>query len=122
MSEIKIKDLRIFSFIWSVIFIVFGLLKNVNILFYIAVLFLVIGLVKPIILTNFYKVWIKVGDFIGSIVSKIIMFILYFGLFTPISIFLRILGKDLLNKKINKSKDTYWVERVTQPQSMKNQF
>jgi hypothetical protein len=47
---------------------------------------------------------------------------LYFGFFTPISLVLKLLGKDLLNKKIDKSQESYWVERKTQPQSMKNQF
>jgi hypothetical protein len=116
------KDLKIFAFIWSGIFIILAIYNNINIFFYIAVIFLIIGFFKPFILTGFYNIWIKVGEFIGGIVSKIIMFILYFGLFTPISIFLKILGKDLLNKKVNKSEKSYWIKRETQPQSMKNQF
>jgi len=64
------------------------------------------------------KIWL----IYGGIISKIIMFILYFGLFTPVSIFLKILGKDLLSKKVDKSKYSYWVNRKDQPQSMKNQF
>ena len=50
------------------------------------------------------------------------MFILYFCIFTPVSIFLKILGKDLLDKKIDKSQNSYWIERKKQPESMKNQF
>jgi len=30
--------------------------------------------------------------------------------------------KDLLNKKIDKSVKSYWIDRKTQPTSMKNQF
>lgn len=71
---------------------------------------------------NFYKVFIKFGNLIGGIISKIIMFVLYFGLFTPVSIFLKIIAKDLLNKKVDKSKKSYWIERESQPQSMKQQF
>ena len=63
-----------------------------------------------------------IGEFIGGVISKIIMFALYFGVFTPYSIFLKIIGKDLLNKKIDKSRESYWTEREKQPESMKNQF
>ncbi len=50
------------------------------------------------------------------------MFILYFGIFTPVSLVLKILGKDLLKKKMDKQGSSYWIDRETQPQSMKNQF
>jgi hypothetical protein len=121
-KNIKKKDLKIFAFIWSGIFIAIGILQEVNLFYYIASVFIIIGLFKPSLFSGFYKVWTKIGEFIGGIISKIIMFILYFGLFTPVSIFLKILGKDLLNKKIDKSKNSYWIERESQPQSMKNQF
>ncbi len=125
---VKIKDLQTFAYIWAGIFTVIGLyplLDGADIRIWsiaIAIVFIAIVLIKPTILTGFYKVWIKIGDFIGGIISKIIMFILYFGLFTPISIFLKILGKDLLNKKVDKSPESYWIEREKQPESMKNQF
>jgi len=119
---IKVNDLRLFALIWSVIFGVLGLYNSMTVLFYLMGLFLIVGVIKPIVLSGFYKIWIKVGEFIGGIISKIIMFILYFGLFTPIAIFLKIFGKDLLNKKLDKSKKSYWIDRKIQPQSMKNQF
>lgn len=118
----KTKDLKIFIFIWAGIFIIFGLFKNIILLYFIGGLFAIIGLLKPTFLMGFYKLWIKIGEFIGGIMAKVIMFILYFGLFTPISIVLKILRKDLLNKKIDKNKSSYWIDRETQPQSMKNQF
>jgi len=124
----KEQDLQTFAYIWAGIFTVIGLyplLDGADIRIWsiaIAIVFIAIVLIKPTILTSFYKVWIKIGDFIGGIISKVIMFILYFGLFTPISIFLKILGKDLLNKKVDKSPESYWIEREKQPESMKNQF
>ena len=69
-----------------------------------------------------YRTWVRSGEFVGAILSKVIMFLLYFGLFTPMALIMRILGKDLLNKKLDKNTDTYWIIRETQPESMKNQF
>jgi len=125
---IKKHDLKMFAIIWSAIFVVVGvvpLLKGQDIRVWaivVAMVFSIIAFTKPQILTPFYKVWMKFGEFMGRIMSKIIMFILYFGIFTPVAIFLKIIGKDLLNKKVDKSQKSYWIERETQPQSMKHQF
>lgn len=70
----------------------------------------------------FYKTWIKFGDFTSEIIAKIIIAILFYVVFTPVSIILKLLNKDLLNKKIDKNAKTYWIERNIQPLSLKNQF
>jgi hypothetical protein len=69
-----------------------------------------------------YKYWIKFGDKLGQFTSKIALSIIFFLLFTPISLFLKLMGKDLLDKNIEKSKKSYWIEREIQPTSMKYQF
>lgn len=125
---VKKHDLKVFALIWAGIFMVIGLLpliKSGDMRVWsviVSILFAIVAFVKPEILTQFYTIWTKVGEFIGGIISKIVMFILFYGLFTPVAIFLRLIGKDLLNKKIDKSQESYWIERETQPQSMKNQF
>ena len=125
---VKEHDLKMFAIIWSAIFAVIGvlpLLKGDEVKIWaiiIALIFNIIAFTKPQILTRFYQIWMKFGEFIGGIMSKIMMTILYFLFFTPISIFLKIIGKDLLDKRIDKSQTSYWIERETQPQSMKNQF
>jgi hypothetical protein len=58
----------------------------------------------------------------GKVNSKIIISVLFFFIFAPIGIFLRLIKKDLLNKKLNKKVESYFVKRETQPGSMINQF
>lgn len=123
------KDLRTFELIWAFIFAVMA--------FYplfsgsgemrlwacgISTLFIITALIKPTLMTGFYHVWIKIGEFIGGIVSKVIMFVLFYGMFTPIGIIFRLLGKDLLKKKLDKSAQSYWIQREEQPGSLKNQY
>lgn len=127
MKVNNIKKYREFGVIWSFVFFCIFLLLLFNdnkhyVLLVISLLFLMIAFLKPILLKPFYHLWIKFGNIIGGIISKVIMFILYFGLFTPISLILRILGKDILHKRINKKSSTHWINREVQPQSMKNQF
>lgn len=122
------KDLKIFALIWAFIFFIisiFPLISGGELRVWsiaISMFFLIFSFVKPSIFTRFYKIWVKFGEFLGGITSKIIMFILFFGLFTPISMVLKILRKDLLRKKMKPTDESYWIERETQPTSMKNQF
>lgn len=124
----KLKDLRNFSLIWFLIFLVMSIypmfkgLEPRNWSIGISLSFLFIAVLKPEVLRSFYIIWVKVGEFIGGIVSKVIMFVLYFGVFTLISLILKILGKDLLKKRLDNKATTYWITREMQPQSMKNQF
>jgi len=98
-------DIKKFSLIWSVVFIAIGfypLLYSLEIRYWsviLAAIFIIIAFTRPMLLKQFYRIWIKIGEIIGGVISKMILFILYFGLFTPISYFLKFLGKDLLNKK-----------------------
>ncbi|MEA3492111.1 MAG: SxtJ family membrane protein [Campylobacterota bacterium] len=125
---IKKYDLKLFALIWAGIFIVIGvlpLIKDGGVRYWaivISLAFVATAFLKPELLSRFYLIWIKIGTLIGGVISRIIMFILFFGLFTPVSLFLKLLGKDLLNKKVDRSQDSYWIDRETQPQSMKHQF
>lgn len=61
--------------------------------------------IKPI-----FVIFSKVGHAIGWVNSKIILTLIYFIFITPIAIIMRICGRDLLNRKIDKKEETYWVK------------
>tara|TARA_Y100000992_G_scaffold301789_1_gene273636 strand:- start:17 stop:211 length:195 start_codon:yes stop_codon:yes gene_type:complete len=63
----------------------------------------------------------KFGIFLGKIVSPLLMAIIFFLVVTPIGLIMRLLGKDLINLKYNKSK-SYWIEKNGPKSKMKNQF
>lgn len=89
---------------------------------FIAIIFLLISYFKPDALYPLNKIWFKFGLLLGSIVSPIVMGIVFFIIVTPIGIIMRIIGKDLLNKKINNSVKSYWIKREQMIGTMKNQF
>jgi len=127
-KNINTKDLKYFALIWAMIFFVsafFPLVRHAAIRqerLILSIIFIIISFACPSILTGFYKIWIKIGDLIGGIVSKLIIVIMFYAIFTPVSFVLKLLNKDLLNKKIDKNIDTYWINRKIQPGSLKNQF
>ena len=84
-------------------------------------IFLILGLLNSKILTPLNKLWFKFGIFLGTIVSPLIMGIIFFFVVTPIGLFMRLLGKDLLNLK-NNNKKSYWIKKSGPKSKMKNQF
>ena len=87
----------------------------------ISIIFLILGILNSKILTPLNTVWFKFGLILGKVVSPIVMGIVFFVVVTPIAIFTRILGKDLLNLKYNNNK-SYWIKKVGPKSKMKNQF
>ena len=88
----------------------------------IASIFLVLGIINSKILTPVKKSWIKFGEILGLIIAPMVMALVYFIFLTPISLILRLFGKDLLGIKFNKKIDSYWIKRKKNLGSMRKQF
>jgi|TARA_B110000467_G_scaffold119631_1_gene110837 hypothetical protein len=126
-NNIKIatnKSFGIIFFIFFIIVSIFPLFKEENIRIWsliIAVIFLILGLFNSKALTPLNKIWFKFGILLGSFVSPIVMGVVFFVIVTPTSLVMRALGKNLLNLKKG-NKKTYWIERSKIKSKMKNQF
>ena len=119
---------RSFGVIFFIVFLTLGLwpLKNSGnpnlYIIGISGIFLVLGILNSKILSPFNKAWIKLGEFLGTIIAPIVMALIYFVVLTPISLIVRIFGKDLLELKFLKKKETYWIKRKKNLNPMKKQF
>ena len=127
MDKIKIGSNRSFGVVFFIVFLLiatYPLINNGELRVWSLVLslaFLILGLLNSKILYPLNKIWFKFGLLLGKLVSPLIMAIIFFLVVTPIGILMRILNKDLLNLKFNKSK-SYWIEKNEQKSKMKNQF
>ena len=88
----------------------------------ISVIFFSITFIKPIILRRLNKIWIKFGEVLGVVIAPIVMAFVYFLILTPISIIVRLFGKDLLNLKFFEKRKTYWIKRKKEISTMNKQF
>ncbi len=88
----------------------------------ISIIFLVLGLINSKVLVPLNKYWIKLGEFLGKIIAPIVMLIIYFVIVTPIGLLLKMFQKDILNVKSDKKLNSYWIERDKDLGPMKNQF
>ena len=127
MIKNKLPTNRNFGIVFFIFFLLISLwlFLNDKTLAYlpliISLVFLILGLLNAKILTPLNKIWIKFGEILGSIVSPIVMAIIFFGIVTPTGLLLKFIGKDVLKLKQDK-KDTYWIEKDNSNNSMKNQF
>lgn len=88
----------------------------------VAICFLLVAVVSPRLLVPIRKYWILLGERLGEINSKIILFVLYFLMIFPIGFILKILNKQSIKRKWQK--DTYWERRsqTYNPHHMKEPY
>ena len=114
----------IFSSIFAVISVFFLFFKESvpTILIYISIFFFITAILFPSTLGSLNKLWFLFGQKLGSIISKIIMLVIYSLTIVPIGFMFKLLRKDILNIKINPDAKSYWVEKEETKSSIKNQF
>ena len=128
MKEIKLPTNRNFGTVFFLVFLIislFPLLKNENIRIWsiiIALVFLVLGLLNSKFLTPLNKIWFRFGIILGNFVSPIVMGIVFFLVVTPTGFIMKLLGNKMLDHGFDKNKNSYWITRDKQNSSMKKQF
>ncbi len=117
------KEYRHFAFIMAgLISLLFGLLfpwlfdwKFSFIPWGISFALILWALLAPATLIILYKPWIKLGNLLGFINTRIILGIVFFILFTPIAIALKIMKKDAMKRTVNKKENaSYWEKSTIQ--------
>ena len=127
MDDIKISSNRSFGIVFFIVFLLIALYPltyggEIRIWSVItSLIFLVSGLLNSKFLTPLNKLWFRFGIFLGKIISPVIMGIIFFLVVTPIGLIMRLLGKDVLNLKYSENK-SYWIEKDGPESKMKNQF
>ena len=126
-TEIKIGSNKSFGIVFFIVFLliaIYPLINNDELRIWslvVSIIFLILGLINSKVLTPLNKLWFKFGLLLGKVVSPLIMGIIFFFVVTPTAFIMRIIGKDLLNLKFN-NKKTYWIEKTDPKSKMKNQF
>ena len=129
ISEIELPSNRKFGLLFTIIFLVIAwyLIENHSYSGYssigIAALFFVIALTKEELLLPLNKLWMRFGLLLGMIVSPIVLGVIFFGLFAPIAMLMRLSGRDELRLKYAQ-KASHWISRgePIKSESFKHQF
>ena len=90
-----------------------------------AAAFLAAALLMPTLLAPLNKVWLKFGLLLHSIITPVVMGLIFFVAVTPTGLIMRAMGKDPLRLKRDKAAASYWIHRTPPgppPGSIRNQF
>lgn len=130
-EEIEGSSDRSFGFVFAIVFLVIAawpLLRSGEIRFWAlvpAAAFAIVAWLRPALLAQLNRQWMKLGILLGKVVSPIALGVLFFLVVTPMALLMRMLGKDVLSLARVPAASTYWVTREPPgpaPQSMDHQF
>lgn len=130
-TEIVLPTNRKFGNFFAIVFLLAGIyfLSHgsyvfVYLFFALAVVFFIISIINADLLLPLNKLWMHLGLLLGKIISPIVLGIMFFGLITPISITLFLLGRDELRLRAKKLR-SFWRYRSQESlnsSTFKNQF
>jgi hypothetical protein len=58
------------------------------------------------------RAWMKLGELMHHVVSPVVMGLIFFAVFTPVGIVMRLFGRDAMNRAWDPSARTYWTGRT----------
>ncbi len=64
-----------------------------------------------LILLPVQKIWMAIAVVIGFFVSRLILSVLYYLVFSGVHLVSKLTGSDLLDLTMQKSQDSYWIRR-----------
>lgn len=71
------------------------------------------------LLKRFYVRWMQVAHAIGTVITGVILSLVFYAVFAPAGILLRLFGKDFLDRKFDTTAPSYWLERQQENFSLK---
>src|SRR5262249_18313309 len=84
---------------------------------------LILALAWPRSLTHIYRLWMTVGEVLGWINTRILLGVLFYLVFTPLGLCMRLRGKDPMQRTLSPEAASYRVVRQPRPSShMRHQF
>jgi hypothetical protein len=115
------RDVRLFSGLWFTLFFAFvgfqtwrktGHLEWALYIWSIAATISVVCLIVPAVGRAVFVGLSYLTFPIGYVVSHVVMAIVFYGVFAPIGLVMRIVGYDPMQRGFDKTARSYWVERI----------
>lgn len=77
--------------------------------------FLALGALLPGALKPAYIFWMRLAAVLAWINTRLILSLIFYLVMTPIGLVMRLLRIDLLERRIDKKKDSYWISVAPRP-------
>ena len=112
------SDLRKFGItVGIILLIISGFLfwkenESFQIFLVVGITFLLTAVAIPVILKPVYWIWMIFAVILGWFMTRVILSLLFYVVFTPIGLTLRFFGKQFLELRWDKSKESYWNYKI----------
>ncbi|MFA5356539.1 MAG: SxtJ family membrane protein [Candidatus Omnitrophota bacterium] len=70
--------------------------------------FLLSAFIYPKLLRPVYTIWMGFASILSWVNTRVILFLIFYLVFAPVGIIMRIIGNDLLNRRIDRKAVSYW--------------
>lgn len=130
-TETQASSERSFGFVFAAVFAIVALWPmwgGASVRWWAAAIaagFASVAIIRPGVLRPANALWARFGALLHSIVSPIVLGFMFFIVITPLGLLMRVLGKNPLQLRYDRSLATYWIERQPadeQLSNMKDQF
>jgi hypothetical protein len=122
MSSIKEKQLRQFGWLVGGIFLLLAVLPALTRhasprtwALVVGGALTVLGTLAPKGLGPVYRVWMAIGHVLGYVNTRLILALMFYGVFTPLGLLIRLFGRDPMNRAFDKTAATYREPKAPRP-------
>lgn len=84
--------------------------------------FFAVAFTRPNFLNLLNRLWFRFGLLLHSIISPVVMLLVFAIAFVPIALIFKLKGKDPLVRQFDRQATSYWKSRTSKPESMSRQF
>ena len=81
------------------------------------------ALIAPRVLAPVQRLWLKLGEGLAWINTRILLGLVFYGLITPMGVVMRLMGRDPMRRQLEPSGESYRIRCVPRPAThMTRQF
>jgi ABC-type Fe3+ transport system permease subunit len=102
---------RKFGWTFTAVFVLLGAFAYSPLLVGIGAILALITLTRAHWLAPAKRAWMKFGELLHHVISPVVMGLIYFAVFTPSAIVMRLAGRDALDRSYDAAAPTYWKRR-----------
>jgi Saxitoxin biosynthesis operon protein SxtJ len=110
IPESALPSDRKFGWTFTVFFLLIGAFYHPVLIALAAVLALV-TMTRAHWLKPLKHAWMKLGEVLNHVVSPVVMGVIFFTVFTPAALIMRVIGRDALARSFDPAAPSYWLRR-----------
>jgi hypothetical protein len=79
----------------------------------IAVAVLLVTAVAPSALSIPNRLWMRLSMTLAKVVNPVVLSLIFYVFVTPLAMLLKVMGKDVIERRIDSRRESYWVPRTS---------